>query len=160
MADKKKKGSSRASDTWNTITGVMSIYGNTFTTKKKGKKKKFVKWSTTIGRKDEDGEYVNYYLRVRFAGDASEPETGGLHQIDVGNAFLSVESYENRDGDDVVNPVLVVTENEILDYEPDEEDREMTSKSSKKTSKKKKSKDEDEDDEDEEDEDDEDDLPF
>lgn len=143
MADKKKKGSSRASDTWNTITGVMSIYGNTFTTKKK----KFVKWSTTIGRKDEDGEYVNYYLRVRFAGDATEPETDGLHQIDVGNAFLSVESYENRDGDEVVNPVLVVTENEILDDEPE---------GSRKKKTKKKSKDE----EDEEDEDDEDDLPF
>lgn len=143
MADKKKKGSSRASDTWNTIAGVMSIYGNTFTTKRKGKKKKFVKWSTTVGRKDEDGEYVNYYLRVRFAGDASEPETDGLHQIDVGNAFLSVESYTNRDGDDVVNPVLVVTENDILDDEPEEKP------------KKKKSKDEDE-----EDEDDEDDLPF
>ena len=120
MADKKKKGSSRASDTWNTITGVMTIYGNTFTSGKGKKKKEFVKWSTTIGRKHEDGEYVNYYLRIRFAGDASEPETDGLHQIDVGNAFLSVESYTNRDGDDVVNPVLVVTENEILDDEPEE----------------------------------------
>lgn len=160
MADKKKKGSSRASDTWNTIAGVMSIYGNTFTFGKGKNKQHFVKWSTTIGRKDKDGEYVNYYLRVRFAGDASEPVTDGLHQIDVGNAFLSVESYTNRDGDDVVNPVLVVTENEILDDGPDEEDREMTSKPSKKTSKsskKKKSKDEDED---EEDADDEDDLPF
>lgn len=147
MADKQKKGSSRASDTWNTITGVMSIYGNTFTTKKKGKKKKFVKWSTTVGRKGEDGEYVNYYLRVRFAGDASEPETDGLHQIDVGNAFLSVESYTNRDGDDVVNPVLVVTENEILDDEPEEKPKKKTKKQSK-------------DEEDEEDEDDEDDLPF
>lgn len=143
MADKKKKGSSRASDTWNTITGVMAIYGNTFTSGKGKKKKEFVKWSTTIGRKDEDGEYVNYYLRVRFAGDASEPETDGLHQIDVGNAFLSVESYTNRDGDDVVNPVLVVTENEILDDEPEEKPKKKT---------KKKSKDEDEDDED--------DLPF
>lgn len=157
MADKKKKGSSRASDTWNTITGVMSIYGNTFTFGKGKNKQHFVKWSTTIGRKDKNGEYVNYYLRVGFAAGASEPETDGLHQIDVGNAFLSVESYTNRDGDDVVNPVLVVTENEILDDEPDEEDREMTSKPSKKTSKKKKSKDEDEY---EEDEDDEDDLPF
>jgi hypothetical protein len=158
MADKKKKGSSRASDTWNTITGVMSIYGNTFTSGKGQKRKKFVKWSTTVGHKDEDGEYTNYYLRVRFAGDAIPPKTDGLHQIDVGNAFLSVESYTNRDGDDVVNPILVVTENEILDDEPDEEDRKMTSISPKKTSKKKKSKDED--DEDEEDADDEDDLPF
>ena len=99
--------------TWNSIQGIMRVYGNTFDGPKKGQK--FVKWSATISGKDKDGEWVNYYVPVKFRGEASEPETDGLHTLDVANAFFSCESYVNRNGDIVNNPVIVITECEVTE---------------------------------------------
>lgn len=135
---KKAKRSERAKDTWNEITGIMSIYGNTFTGKKK---KKYVSWSATVGKKNDAGEFDNYYFRVRFAKDANEPQTDGLHQIDIQSGFFSLETY-TKGKEEVSVPVIVIVEDEVLDEG-----------APKKSSKKSK-------DEDEEDEDDEDDLPF
>lgn len=135
---KKAKRSERAKDTWNQITGIMSVYGNTFTGRKK---KKYVSWSATVGKKNDEGEFDNYYFRVRFAKDANEPKTDGLHQIDIQSGFFSLETY-TKGKEEVTVPVIVIVEDEVLDEE-----------APKKSSKKSK-------DEDEEDEDDEDDLPF
>ena len=135
---KKTKRSERAKDTWNNISGIMSVYGNTFTGRKK---KKYVSWSATVGKKNDDGEFDNYYFRVRFAKDANEPETDGLHQIDIQSGFFSLETY-TKGKEEVTVPVIVIVEDEVLDEG-----------APKKSSKKSK-------DEDEEDEDDEDDLPF
>ena len=139
MAKKAAKRSERAKDTWNEITGIMSIYGNTFTGRKKNE---YVSWSATVGKKNEDGEYDNYYFRVRFAKDANEPHTDGLHQIDIQSGFISLETYTKKK-EEITVPVIVIVENEVLDEEAPK----------KKSSKKSK-------DEDEEDGDDEDDLPF
>ena len=133
---KKTKRSERAKDTWNNISGIMSVYGNTFTGRKK---KKYVSWSATVGKKNDDGEFDNYYFRVRFAKDANEPETDGLHQIDIQSGFFSLETY-TKGKEEVTVPVIVIVEDEVLDEG-----------APKKSSKKSK---------DEEDEDDEDDLPF
>lgn len=138
MATKKTKRSERAKDTWNEITGIMSIYGNTFEDRKG---RKYISWSATVGRKDEDGEYQNYYFKVRFAKNATEPTTDGLHQIDIQSAFISLESYEKKNKE-IIIPVIVITEDDLLD--------EVVVKTKKKKKK----------DEDDEDEDDEDDLPF
>ena len=135
---KKAKRSERVKDTWNKITGIMSIYGNTFTGKKK---KKYVSWSATVGKKNDAGEFDNYYFRVRFAKDANEPQTDGLHQIDIQSGFFSLETY-TKGKEEVTVPVIVIVEDEVLDDG-------APKKSSKKSE-----------DEDEEDEDDEDDLPF
>ena len=111
MATKKAKRSERAKDTWNVITGIISIWGNTFD----GKKGSYTNWSATLGKKNDSGEYDNYYLRVRFGKNCEEPETDGLHQIDLENAFLSVEAYTNKDKERVIMPVLVITEGSVID---------------------------------------------
>lgn len=111
MAKKTVKRSERAKDTWNEITGIVSVYGNTF----EGKKGSYTNWSATIGKKNDSGEYDNYYLRVRFGKNIEEPDTDGLHQIDIENAFLSVEAYTNKDKERVVLPVLVITEGSVID---------------------------------------------
>lgn len=134
MAQKKTKRSERAKDTWNEITGIMSIYGNTFEDRHGDE---YISWSATVGRKDEDGEYQNYYFKVRFGKNATQPMTDGLHQIDIQSAFISLESYEKKNKE-IITPIIVVIENDVLDEA-----------APKKTPKKKK-----------EDEDDEDDLPF
>ena len=137
---KKAKRSERAKDTWNNISGIMTVYGNTFGDRKG---RDYISWSATVGKKNDEDEYDNYYFRVRFAKDANAPETDGLHQIDVQSAFISLETYTKKK-QEITVPVIVIVEDEVLDDE-----------TPKKSSKKKKSKDEDE-----EDEDDEDDLPF
>lgn len=111
MAQKKTKRSERAKDTWNVISGICSIYGNTFV----GKKGSYTNWSATIGKKNDTGEYDNYYFRVRFGKDVEEPDTDGLHQIDIESAFLSVEAYTNKDKERVILPVLVITEGSVID---------------------------------------------
>lgn len=111
MAQKKTKRSERAKDTWNDIHGVISVYGNTF----EGKKGDYTNWSATLGKKNDSGEYDNYYLRVRFGKNGPEPDTDGLHQIDIESAFLSVEAYTNKDKERVILPVLVITEGSTLD---------------------------------------------
>lgn len=137
---KKAKRSERAKDTWNNISGIMTVYGNTFEDRKG---RDYISWSATVGKKNDDDEYDNYYFRVRFAKDANAPETDGLHQIDIQSGFISLETYTKKK-QEITVPVIVIVEDEVLDDE-----------APKKSSKKKKSKDEDE-----EDEDDEDDLPF
>ena len=111
MAKKAAKRSERAKDTWNAITGILTVWGNTFN----GKKGSYTNWSATIGKKNDTGEYDNYYLRVRFGKNVDEPETDGLHQIDVESAFLSVEAYTNKDKERVILPVLVITEGSVID---------------------------------------------
>ena len=152
---KKAKRSERAKDTWNSISGIMTVYGNTFEDRKG---RDYISWSATVGKKNDDDEYDNYYFRVRFAKDANAPETDGLHQIDIQSGFISLETYTKKK-QEITVPVIVIVEDEVLDdigkkkkSDADEEDEEM--KSLPKKSKKKKK------DEDEEDEDDEDDLPF
>lgn len=118
MANTSKKKSNTPQQTWNTITGTMRVYGNTFETgKSKSKDKRtYTKWSATISGKDDNDEWVNFYINVKFVGkDSAEPETDGLHTIDIMNAFWSVNTFTNKDGDTVNSPVIVVTSNDIVE---------------------------------------------
>lgn len=116
MAQQKKtNGKKAATDvqrTWNQISGVMRIYGNRF----EAGKKAITKWSVSVSGKDKDGDYLNFYITVRFAGkDSVEPDTNGLHTIDVENGFLSVDSWTDKKGSVQQALVLVVTANEVLE---------------------------------------------
>lgn len=116
MAQAQKKNNGKkttdAQQTWNQISGVMRVFGNTFESGKKA----ITKWSVSVSGKDRDGDYLNYYITVRFAGkDSVEPDTDGLHTIDVENAFLSVDSWTDKKGTVQQALVLVVTANEVLE---------------------------------------------
>ena len=109
-----RKNDATMSQTWNKITGIARVYGNTFDTPNGGT---ITKWSITISGKPKDGdEYKNYYVPVKFAGkDANEPDTDELHVIDISNAFLSLDIYTNKKGVEVLTPCLVVTANEVVE---------------------------------------------
>lgn len=115
MAQTQKKASKKTTDaqqTWNQISGVMRVFGNTFESGKKA----ITKWSVSVSGKDKDGDYLNFYITVRFAGkDSVEPDTDGLHTIDVENGFLSVDSWTDKKGNVQQALVLVVTANEVLE---------------------------------------------
>lgn len=109
-----KKESTEIKQTWNEITGVMRIYGNTFESGKGKDKKSFTKWSVAIANKTDDG-YQNFYMPIRFGGKNShEPETDGLQTININHAFLSVDCYTNKNGDEVKSPVIVVLDNDVM----------------------------------------------
>lgn len=100
-------------ETWNDLKGQMRIYGNLFD---EGKKSERMSWSVSIGRKRDDGSFSNYYLRVKFGKNASEPNTDGLHMIDVRSAFLSFEEWVPKGSKETVQrPCLVIMDNEIVD---------------------------------------------
>lgn len=103
--------SERAKDTWNSIHGIISIYGNTFPKRDGGR---FTKWSTSISHKLEDDSYERYYLKVRFAGSAKAPETDGLQQYDMIQAFLSCESSKDSEGNEYIDPVLIITDGAVI----------------------------------------------
>lgn len=109
-----KKESTEIKQTWNEISGVMRIYGNTFTVGKGKDKKDITKWSVSIGTKTDDG-FKNFYMPVVFAKDATEPENDGLQTITIERAFLSVNNYTNKAGEEVNTPVIIVMENEVED---------------------------------------------
>lgn len=106
------KKAAEAQQTWNQISGVMRVFGNTF----EAGKKAITKWSVSVSGRDKDGDYLNYYITVRFAGkDSVEPDTDGLHTIDVENGFLSIDSWTDKKGNAQQALVLVVTANEVLE---------------------------------------------
>lgn len=111
-----KRDESTPMQTWNVITGTMRVYGNTFEVGKGKNKRDLTKWSATISGKNANDEWVNYYVPVKFAGkDSCEPDSDGLHTIDISNAFWSIDTYENRKGETVTIPCVVVTSNEVVE---------------------------------------------
>ena len=69
---------------WNgNLTGRMRVYAQEVQYKKNGKPAAFLKFSTSLGVKNEDGEWDNLYFNVRFMkGDAPDVDGGLNFEID------------------------------------------------------------------------------
>lgn len=93
------------------LTGRMRVYAQEVKYKKGGKPASFLKFSTSLGVKDEDGNWSNLYFNVRFMkGDAPEADGGMNFEIDISRAFLTFETFTNKDNEEVKTPVIVVQE--------------------------------------------------
>lgn len=114
MAIKKqsKKQSEKVNYWSSDLNGRMRVYAQEVNYKKKnGKPASFLKFSTTIGIKNEDGEWSNLYFNVRFMkGDAPEVDGGVNFEIDIAKAFLTFETFITKDDEEVKTPVIVVQE--------------------------------------------------
>ena len=97
---------------WNSnLTGRMRVYAQEVQYKKNGKPASFLKFSTSLGVKDEDGNWSNLYFNVRFMkGDAPEVDGGMNVEIDISRAFLTFEAFTAKDDEEVKTPVIVVQE--------------------------------------------------
>lgn len=104
------KSQTKTPKSWTDVSGKAIVFGNTFKTKKGS----FISYSTTISSKNEDGDYDRVYVKVRFKKD-DDPETEGRFDIKIKSGFLAVDAYENKKGDQVTQPVLVVTDYEVID---------------------------------------------
>lgn len=93
------------------LTGRMRVYAQEVKYKKGGKRASFLKFSTSLGVKDEDGNWSNFYFNVRFMkGDAPEADGGMNFEIDISRAFLTFETFTTKDDEEVKTPVIVVLE--------------------------------------------------
>lgn len=93
------------------LTGLMRVYPQEVNYKKNGKPASFLKFSTSIGTKNEDGEWNNLYFNVRFMkGDAPQADAGMNFEIEIVKAFLTFEIFQTKDGDEIKIPTIVVQE--------------------------------------------------
>lgn len=100
-------------ETWNEVRGMMRINGNLFDA---GKDSERMSWSVSIGKKNDDGSWNNFYIRIKFAKGSKEPTSDGLHMIDVRKGFMSFEEWTPKGAKDPVQKlILIVQDNEIVD---------------------------------------------
>lgn len=93
------------------LAGRMRVYAQEVNYKKNGRPASFLKFSTSLCVKDEDGNWSNLYFNVRFMkGDAPEAGGGMNFEIDISKAFLTFEIFETKDGNEIKTPVIVVQE--------------------------------------------------
>lgn len=78
---------------------------------------KWLDYSLGISKKTESGDYVNAYMKVRFAKSVKAPE--GLQngtKMDY-EGFITVDSYTDKDGKEVRRPMVMITKADF-DIEP------------------------------------------
>lgn len=77
-------------------------------------------FTTSIGAKDKDGNYINKRLEVSFAKDALSKETleklveGYYYQVELRDAFLTCRTYQNKDGVKVTQFIAKVLKCKVL----------------------------------------------
>ena len=74
-----------------------------------GKNGTFHRYSVSVSKKNDDGEWINAYIPVLISKKAGAPQ-----KIDNGTwcsfeGFFSVESYTDKDGKARNNPMIVIT---------------------------------------------------
>lgn len=67
-------------------------------------------YSIGISKKKENDEYVTVYMKVRFTKDVvlPQPMPNGIKMDYEG--FMSVDSYPDKDGNEVKRPLVVVNQ--------------------------------------------------
>lgn len=113
-----KKEVSRPKE-WSNISGHMKLYSNVF----KGKNGEYLSYSTSIGRKKQDGSYDNAYMKVFFPKN-DDPGIEGLFEIEVKKGFMTLNTYDRGKGknaEHVVELAIMVQEYDIRDEDFTEE---------------------------------------
>lgn len=106
MAKNYKNSKSDNTNRWTQVNGTMRVYGSE---KKTRAGKPFLAYQTSIGKKNEDDEWDNLYVTVRFPKE--DPEIEEAFDIDIKEGFLSMDVWTDKKGVKHINPVVVV-----LDY--------------------------------------------
>lgn len=109
---KQRKKQSEKVKYWSSdLTGRMRVHAQEVNYKKNGKPASFIKFYTSIGIKNEDGDWEHFYFNVRFMkGDAPEVDGGMNFEIDIAKAFLTFEIFQTKDYGEIKTPVIVVQE--------------------------------------------------
>ena len=97
-----KKVEKDHSDRWGNISGKMRLWGRALENKTGDP---FYLYSTSIGSKNEDGEFENIYFNVRFVKD-TDPLCEGAIDIEIKRGFLTV----TKDRGGKLYPTVMVME--------------------------------------------------
>ena len=123
MATAKKNTSKKAEKTttkrpksWTDVSGRMRVWGKEVNYKKTS----FMSYSTSVGAKNEDGEYDNVYYNVRFRKD-EHPDREGAFEINVKAGFLTVTTDKKGN----CYPAVMVLDYEVVDDDSDEEEDDL-----------------------------------
>lgn len=116
MATKKnsKKQTAKTSQAWNNVKGLMRVWA----TERGNKKKSWLSFSTSIGKKNEDEEYNNVYFDVLFKKNEAPDVDEGAFEINVKKGFLTLTVYS----DGSVHPAVMVMEYDLEGDKEDEDD--------------------------------------
>ena len=99
---------------WNNVNGKMLLFTNEHISGKGKAAKKWLSYSTSVGKKNDSGEYKNIYFDVIFKKDETPGdlyEIGEVVRINVKKGFLTASVY--RDGS--VHNAVMVMDYEMLD---------------------------------------------
>ena len=115
MATKKtaKEQTPKTVQAWNNVKGLMRVWA----TERAYKKKPWLSFSTSIGKKNEDEEYDNVYFDVIFKKNKAPEVDEGAFEINVKKGFWTLTVYS----DGSVHPAVMVMEYDLKDKD-DEDD--------------------------------------
>ena len=118
MATKKttKKQTPKTAQAWKNVKGLMRVWAN----KCGNKKKSWLSFSTSIGKKNEGEVYDNVYFDVLFKKNEAPKVDEGAFEINVKKGFLTLTVYS----DGSIHPAVMVMEYNLKDDEDDEDEDE------------------------------------
>ena len=109
-----KKQTPKTAQVWNNVNGLMRVWA----TEREYKKKTWLSFSTSIGKKNENEEYDNVYFDVFFKKNEAPEVDEGAFEINVKKGFLTLSVYS----DGSVHSAVMVMEYDIKDDEDDKDD--------------------------------------
>lgn len=109
-----KKDTPKGEQLWNNIRGKMRVWASEFGNKKKS----WLNFSTSIGKKNDDDEYDNLYFDVMFKKDEAPDVEEGAFEIKVKKGFITLKVYN----DGSIHPAVMVMEYDLIDGEDEDED--------------------------------------
>lgn len=113
-----KKTAAKTVQAWNNVKGLMRVWA----TERGNKKKSWLSFSTSIGKKNEDEKYDNVYFDVLFKKNEAPEVDEGAFEINVKKGFLTLTVYS----DGSVHPAVMVMEYDLKDEDDkDDEDEEL-----------------------------------
>ena len=79
----------------------------------KDEKGEYPRYSFSISKKNDAGEYDNFYMEVKFKKDLPLPENGD--NIIINDSFLSFNVWKDKEGKKRTYPYLMVLDYDNLD---------------------------------------------
>lgn len=99
---------------WNNVHGKMRVWSNVHKSGKGKNAKTWLSYSTSVGKKNESGDYNNVYFDLLFKKEEKPEdlyEIDEAFEINVKQGFLTVSVYK----DGTVHNAVMVMDYEMLD---------------------------------------------
>lgn len=81
-------------DRWHNISGLMMVFGEEKETRRG---EKFIAYNTSVGKKDDNGEWDNAYINVSFTRE-NDPGVEGGFLVDVKAGFITFDTWRTKTG--------------------------------------------------------------